>query len=127
MAEYEFSQEDNKTFQGLSRWMTTMAALIGIGGIATVVQFMTGEGGWIVLVQGIVFLVLAITFYLPVDNFKKIVSTEGKDITELMTGFSDMDKGWLVVNFVTAVLVVLEILQLTLTGHPHLGSGNRGA
>jgi hypothetical protein len=118
MAEYEFSEQDNKTFQGLSRWMTTMATLIGIGGIATVVQFITGEGSWIVLVQGIVYLVLAVTFYLPVDNFKKIVRTEGKDISELMTGFSDMDKGWLVVNFVTTVLVVLEILQLVLTGNP---------
>jgi hypothetical protein len=118
MAEYEFSQQDNEIFSGLSRWMTAMSALIGIGGIATVVQFLAGAGGWIMLVQGIVFLVLATTFYLPVDNFKKIVRTEGKDITELMTGFSDMDKGWLVVNIVTAVLVILEIAQLVLTGNP---------
>jgi hypothetical protein len=118
MAEYEFSQQDNEIFSGLSRWMTIMSALIGLGGIATVVQFLAGAGGWIMLVQGIVYLAMAVTFYLPVDNFKKIVSTEGKDITELMTGFSDMDKGWLVVNIVTAVLVILAILQLIITGNP---------
>ncbi len=118
MAEYEFSQEDNEVFKGLSRWMTIMSALIGLGGIGTLVQFLTGEGGWIVLTQGLVYLVFAVTFYLPVDNFKKIVSSEGKDITELMIGFSDMDKGWLVVNIVTSVLVILEILQLVLTGDP---------
>jgi hypothetical protein len=118
MAEYEFSQQDNEIFTDLSRWMTTMAVLIGLGGIATVVQFLTGAGGWIMLVQGIVYLVLAISFYLPVDNFKKIVSTEGKDITELMIGFSDMDKGWLAANIVTAVLVILAIVQLVVTGNP---------
>ena len=118
MTEYEFSQQDNVVFKGLSRWMTVLAALIGLGGIATVVQFLAGAGGWVMLVQGILFLVMAITFYLPVDNFNRIVRTEGKDITELMTAFGEMDKGWLIVNIVTAVLVVLAIVQLFLTGNP---------
>ncbi len=118
MAEYEFSQQDNEVFESLSRWTTNMSVLIGIGGIATLVQFLAGDGGWIVLVQGIMYLVFAITAYLPVDNFKKIIGSEGKDISELMTGFSDMDKGWLVTNIVTSLLVVLKILQLVLTGNP---------
>lgn len=118
MAEYEFSQQDNEVFESLSRWTTNMSALIGIGGIATLVQFIAGNGGWIVMVQGIMYLVFAITAYLPVDNFKKIISSEGKDITELMTAFTEMDKGWLVTNIVTSLLVILKILQLVLTGNP---------
>ncbi len=111
MSEYEFSQEDNNIFAGLSRWMTIMAVLIGVGGIATLVQYMAGDRRWTVLVHGIMYLVLAIVFYLPVDNFKKIVSSEGKDITELMTSFKEMDKGWLVANIISFVLVILAIMS----------------
>jgi hypothetical protein len=109
---YEFSKEENSDFKKLNLRMLALAVAIGLGGIANLVlYFMDGES-WSLLVSGLLYLVMAVTFFLPLDNFKKIIETEGNDIKELMTAFKELDKGWLVVNIVTALVVIVIIIEI---------------
>lgn len=106
MSEHEFTTEQNKVFSNLYKRMLLMAILVLVGGAYSIVFALTGSFQLLLIVSGILYVVMAITFYLPLDNFKKIISTEGQDITELMTALNEMDKGWFIVN-VFSVLVLL--------------------
>ncbi len=115
--EYEFSKEENKVFASLSTWMIILAIVIIIGGIATIASFILdlpafGFAQILTLVSGIMYCIMGLTFYFPTDNFKRIVTTKGKDITELMTAFREVDRGWLIVNIVTLVVVILTFLAI---------------
>ncbi|MFX0093918.1 MAG: hypothetical protein ACFFBD_19420 [Candidatus Hodarchaeota archaeon] len=112
MAEYEFTKEENMVFSALYKRMLIMAIVIFTGGTAAVVQLLFGPLEILLLAEGILYFIMAITFYLPVDNLRNIVSTEGSDISELMQALKEMDKGWLIVNAVTLVIVGVRILLL---------------
>jgi hypothetical protein len=118
--EYEFSKEENKVFASLSRWMIILAIVIIIGGIATILSFVLDVISVpvmslaliVTLVSGIMYCIMGLTFYFPTDNFKRIVTTKGKDITELMTAFREVDRGWLIVNIVTLIVVILMFASI---------------
>ena len=109
---YEFSKEENKDFKQLIQRMLVMIFLIGLGGIATLVLYFMDSESWAILISGFLYLVLAVTFYLPLDNFKKIIETEGNDIKELMIAFKELDIGWLVANVVTGLVVIVIIIEI---------------
>lgn len=110
---YEFNKEEEKVFTDLSKWMLILSIMVILAGIATIVQYFVGDGGWFLLIAGITWILLGISLYFPIDNFKRITTTEGSDIKELMTGFKELDKGWLAANIVTALnrigLIILLI------------------
>ncbi len=118
--EYEFSKAENKVFASLSTWMIILAIVIIIGGIATIASFaldfisipMFTFALMLTLVSGIMYIIMGLTFYFPTDNFKRIVTTKGKDITELMTAFREVDRGWLIVNIVTLIVVILMFVSI---------------
>ena len=115
--EYEFSKEENKVFASLSTWMIILAIVIIIGGIATIVSFILDLPAFtfaqiLTLTSGIMYIIMGLTFYFPTDNFKRIVTTKGKDITELMTAFKELDRGWLIVNIVTLIVVILTFWEI---------------
>ncbi len=112
MAEYEFTEEQNRIFTALSKWMLLLAIVVFLGGVATVVQWLLDPPAILLLANGLMYIVLAVTIYLPVDNIKRIVETEGSDIKELMIAFNELDKGWLLANIAMALsrLVILLIL-----------------
>ncbi len=113
--EYEFTEEENLVFTSLSRNMIILAIVIFTGGVATILQFALGDLRVLLIIDGILYCIMALTFYFPTDNFKRIVTTEGKDIPELMTAFNELDKGWLIVNLVTLVSrIVAFIMMLTI-------------
>lgn len=111
MTPYEFSPEDNKTFSSLARWLVLAAILIFIGGIGSFAQYFV-SGYIFALIEGFIFCAMGIIFFLPAANLRRIVTTSAKDIPELMQAFAKISAGWLVMNFVTALLVVIRIINL---------------
>ena len=111
MKEHEFSAEDNTVFKSLSRNLILVGILISVGGIATIVQSLLGEFRVLVLIHGITYIVMGVVFILPADNFRRIAAVEGSDIKELMTGFGELDKGWLVAIVVAAISRIGMVIQ----------------
>ena len=111
MAEYEFTDDENKTFTAISKNMLYSAIILVISGV---VAFVLGlvEPSLFDVITGITVLAIGVSLYFPTDNFKRIVSTSGEDIKELMQAFSELDKGWMVVNIVTLVYCVTKILRI---------------
>ncbi len=118
MAEYEFTEEQNRVISALAKWLWWLAIVVFLGGVATVIQWFLDLSAILsltsilLLANGLMYIVLAVTAYLPVDNLKRIVQTEGSDIKELMTAFNELDKGLLLANIAMALgrLVILLIL-----------------
>ena len=114
MVEYEFTEEQNRVIKALSKWMLILAIVVFISGVVTVVQWSQYPNTTLVLTQGIMYIIFAVTIYLSTNNFKSIVDTEGSDIKELMIAFNKLDKGWLITNIATAINRVLELPRLLL-------------
>jgi hypothetical protein len=112
MEEHEFTEEENKVFNGLIRNMILLAVMIIVGGIGSLSQVRGAENPALMIAEGITYFIMAIVFFLPLNNFRRIVTTEGKDITELMSGFEKIRKAWVLLNIVTAIIVVLRISML---------------
>jgi hypothetical protein len=115
-AKYEFNEEEEGVFKSLSNNMTIVVLLIGAAGIATIIIFAVGPllpftlNQLLLLIEGILYCVMAVAFYFPIDNFKRIVTTKGRDIDELMTGLKEFDKGVLVVIFLTLANVIVFLI-----------------
>ncbi len=105
---YEFNEEQNAAFTLLTKRMSWLAIVITLGGVATIIQYIVDEEIEL-FIAGVLYLIMALSFYFPVDNFKRIVSTEGSDIKELSRAFLELKNGWLVVNIVTAILVIVSV------------------
>ena len=116
MSKYEFNKEDEKVFNSLSKYMTLFVILIGAGGIATIINFATSVltpltvGVILLLVEGIMYCLMAFLFYAPIDNFKKVVKTQGRDIEELIKGLDEFQKGVFIINIVTLAVLILYII-----------------
>lgn len=108
MTKYEFTIEQNSQIMDLARFMRYTGILAVVFGLLAIISSVITEIVWVnVLFFG--FLVVAgITFYLPTDNFIKIVKTEGNDIEELMKGFKELYYGWIVVIGILLLLLILE-------------------
>ncbi|MHA2251726.1 MAG: hypothetical protein ACXAD7_15285 [Candidatus Kariarchaeaceae archaeon] len=112
MNNYEFSKEEEEVFTDLIKWMLILSVLLVFAGTATIIQFIEGDTGFYVLISGITWAILGFTLYFPIDNFKRITTTEGSDIKELMVGFKELNKGWFAANIITGLnrLMLLVLL-----------------
>ncbi len=114
MTEYEFSQEENLVVDTLAKRLRLFGVFIIIVGLITTIGvfvggFGTDFGSITSLIEGISFLVIGITLYRPTDNLKRVVSSTGNDISEVMTAFSEMSSGFKIalVLFVINNIVLL--------------------
>jgi hypothetical protein len=115
-AKYEFSKDDESVFKSLSRYMLIFVLLIAAAGIATIINFATSLVTPIsvklilLLVEGILYCIMAVVFFFPIDNFKRVITTQGRDIDELLKGLNEFQKGVLLINIVTLATLVLYLI-----------------
>jgi len=112
MSEFEFSEKDNVIFRSLSRNMLILSILVLLGGAGMLVDYFFGNRHYIAITRGIIYVIMAFTIYLPTDNFRNIAKTEGRDISELMTAFNEISKGWLFTNILFAIVVITAFIDL---------------
>jgi len=119
MAEYEFSAEENRHIDQLRRKIQHIALLFLVLGILQLVQsFMLAEptGRWISLAAAGLLLTLGWLFFRPLDNFRRIISTEGQDIREVVTAIKDMRAAYLGAEIILMILaagIIVEVMRLT--------------
>ena len=109
MTGYEFTEVQNSEIMKLAKYMTITSILtIIFGGLAIAFSIISVD--IISMVYFAFFIIAGISFYLPIDNFKRIATTEGSDIEELIQGFKELSKFWNVVVVLAVVLLLFEII-----------------
>ena len=122
MIQYEFSSSENHVIQALVVQMGRFAWTVIASGlfllISTVLGILYLEAAFtpfvntVLVVDSIVILVLGIVWLQPINEFKAIVTTEGKDINLLMTGLAELQKGFLWIVILTAVDLVFLMIRV---------------
>ena len=111
---YEFTEKENTIFMNLSNYMTMASILFLINGFMAGIHFFR-NGQVFFLLFAISMIILSITFYIPTDNFKRIVTTTGRDIGELLEGFTEINSGWSILILILIVHTLNALINI-LTG-----------
>lgn len=121
MSSYEFSEQQNKTMVSLATRLTAFGILIIINGLLRVVVTFArqqAEGGTlavlVVLVIALFNIAIGVMIWHPADNFKRIATTQGKDIHELMTGLKELTSGFNLMQYLVGVAIILVLVELIL-------------
>lgn len=109
---YEFSEEQEQKILDFIKWMKFFAITLFIFGLVS--GFIAGLTGFdrLTIVIGFVLIVSSVLFYLPADNFTRIVNTEGNDIGELLRGFKELNRGMLFFLIGMFGLLVNSVIEL---------------
>jgi hypothetical protein len=119
MAEYEFSAEENRHVDQVRSKLQHVALLfLVLGGLQLIESFMLSDstGRWISLASAFLLLALGWLFWRPLDNFRRIVSTQGHDIREVVTAIKDLRAAYLGAEIILVVLaagIIVEVMRLT--------------
>ena len=121
ITKFEFTEQHNQVFKSLTQNMVrsaiiwamlggillveAMAELFLLGGLSSLGD-MARILGFLI---GPMVLTIAYYSYQPVDNFKNIILTKGRDIEELMIALDDLSKLFHVLR------IVMGIIGITLT------------
>ncbi|MDH5402704.1 MAG: hypothetical protein OEY49_09455 [Candidatus Heimdallarchaeota archaeon] len=103
MTEYEFTKDENAVFEDLVKNLKIVSIVIGLAGLSVTLSWILLRPNITVLIDGIMLLFLGFAMYRPIDNFKNIITTSGKDISELMTALREISRDWLIVNIITFI------------------------
>ena len=116
MSEYEFSKQEEHTIASLGQRMSIVAGLIVATGISRIILGLLAEGfsGAVIvfLIIALVNVAIGIVFYRPTNNFKRIATTEGNDIKELMSAFAKLTSGFNLLNYFLIAVVVLLLIRI---------------
>ncbi len=124
MSQYEFTAEENKLITQTGRKVSHVSVLFMILGVLQLVQsFILGDelGRWISLGGALLLLALGWLFMRPLDNLRRIVTTTGQDINEVITAIKDLRAAYLVAEIILLILsagIIVEIMRLTSSTGP---------
>ncbi|OLS27359.1 MAG: hypothetical protein HeimC2_11960 [Candidatus Heimdallarchaeota archaeon LC_2] len=109
MSEYEFNEKENKQFVDFSLRLLILSATLGAAGFVSIILGLISPFSATDVITGIAFVAIGVSLFLPVQNFKNIISTKGNDMKELMKGFSILNQGF---TFVLGATLFLQIMIL---------------
>ena len=123
MTTFEFTEDHNQVFNSLTQNMFRAAilwALLGsillveaiaelflLGGLSSLSDVARITG----FLVGPMVLTIAYYSYQPLDNFKNIVLTKGRDIEELMIALDDLSKLFNVLRIVISIIALTLIIR----------------
>jgi len=119
MVDYEFTTEHNVTFDKLSStlrrfafvfgfWMLTLiiwGAALYIDGTFPMPQVLAAVG------TGSLGLIISYLFLQPLDNFRRITTSKGKDIPELMEALADLDIAHNFLRLIIAICLLVRVIS----------------
>jgi hypothetical protein len=115
---YEFTPAQNEVLATASRWvglfawiMILSAVIMTLGGILGADE--TSIGAYI---AAAVYVTIGINFRGSAAAMKKVVSTEGNDISHLMTGIDDLASAFQVMGILILIGVTMVAASLIVLG-----------
>ena len=119
MAQYEFTAEENRHIDQVRRKLQHIALLFLVLGVLQLIgSFLLTDptGRWISLGSAILVLALGWLFWRPLDNFRRIITTEGQDIREVITAIKDLRAAYFAAEIILIVFaagIIVEVMRLT--------------
>jgi len=119
MAQYEFTAEENRVVDQVRRKLQHIAILfLALGALQLADSFPLTDpvGRWTSVGAAILLLALGWLFWRPLDNFRRIITTEGCDIREVITALKDLRVAYLGAEIILVVLaagIIGELMRLT--------------
>lgn len=119
MAQYEFTADENGLITQLGRKLRHISILFFVLGVVQLAQsFLLSDsaGRWISLAASILLLGLGWLFMRPLDNFRRIVTTTGQDIDEVVIAIKDLRAAYFAAEIILLVFaagVLVEVMRLT--------------
>ena len=119
MAQYEFTAEENRHIDQVRRKLQHIALLFLVLGVLQLIgSFLLTDptGRWISLGSAILLLALGWLFWRPLDNFRRIITTEGQDIREVITAIKDLRAAYFAAEIILIVFaagIIVEVMRLT--------------
>jgi len=118
MVEYEFTAEHNVIFDKLSStlrrfafvfgfWMLTLiiwGVVLYVDGSFPIPQVLAVVG------TGLLGLIISYLFLQPLDNFRRITTSKGKDIPELMEALEDLDIAYNFLRLIIAICLLVRVI-----------------
>lgn len=120
MTGYEFTEFQNQRINQVAQKLSHISIMffaLGIVQLLGAFLVSTGAVVWGATASGVLFLGLGYVYQRPLDNFKKITTTEGSDIPELMVGLDDLHVAFLtgqVIIVCLSAVFVADIIRLLL-------------
>lgn len=118
MSQYEFTAEENRHIATLRRKLLHIALLFLILGIMQLAQsfLMADElSRWVSLGAALLLFGLGWLFMRPLDNFRRIVTTQGQDIREVVIALKELRTAYLGAEIILALFVagiMVEVMRL---------------
>ena len=118
MSQYEFSEEHGRVIERVGGKVLILGILMALGGVVGIAIDIARIGTVPTLtsvastIQSALFLVVGGVLLRPSDNLKRVATTKGKDITELMTALRELNWGTKAVIIVLLVMLILEVVQM---------------
>ena len=119
MIDYEFTTEHNVTFDKLSSTLRRFAYVFGFW-MLTLIAWGTAlyiDGAYSmpqvlgVIGTGSLGLIISYLFFQPLDNFRRITTSKGKDIPELMEALADLDIAHNLFRLIIAICLVVRVIS----------------
>jgi len=120
MAFYEFTDEENVVFKSLYIRMNVVGILMVLVGVALILLGMIRyplSGEMLLLVaNGLILFGMGFLTFRSSKRFKKIVDTEGHDITYLMEAMNDLKRLYTLIVALIASVFVFFLVTWALVG-----------
>ncbi len=112
MSEFEFQPQHDDVMLRFASAMYYMGIALVVTGVLTLLSIFFNEFSFTTIIIGFAWMAMGAGFYFPVDNFRRITTTEGNDIEEMMTGFKELQTAWILVASIMGIYLLLKILDL---------------
>jgi hypothetical protein len=119
MSQYEFTAEENRLITQVGtklRHISILFLLLGALQLAQSFMLTDSSGRWISLAASLLLFALSWLFFRPLDNLRRIVTTTGQDIHEVVVAIKDLRAAYLAAQIIMLVLaagVVVEMMRVT--------------
>ncbi len=118
MSQYEFTREQNKIISNVALRCIVNAIAMSLLGVVNLIGAITTWGNVatflsiVGLLYGVLFTVVGVAFFRPSDNFRRVTTTQGNDIAEIMTGLKELRTGFKVTSILIIVILVLDVATI---------------
>ena len=115
MSEYEFKAAEDAQVDALRTKLLHICVLFLVLGVMFVVQahvYLLGTSRLALSIGGALFVLLAIVFWRPLDNFRRVTTTQGDDIPQFMMAMDDLRVAFTTSQIVIGLLILTEVIGI---------------
>ncbi|MHA2249146.1 MAG: hypothetical protein ACXAD7_02235 [Candidatus Kariarchaeaceae archaeon] len=114
---YEFTDNEAEQMWIFGNRLVIMTIVMAISGILGLFISMTnfgdmGNRDFVLFMEFIFLIFIAIVLYRPSDNFTRIATSEGRDIQELMRGIKEFSFAFVVTAILITIMGLLNFILI---------------